>query len=54
LTCPSAETASIKATATVGANAPLTSGKETGIINVPWNVCEMEKAAVFQMMPEVD
>ena len=31
----SAETASTKAAVTVGANAPLTSGKETGIINAP-------------------
>jgi hypothetical protein len=31
LTCPSVETASIKAVVTVGVNAPLTSGNETGI-----------------------
>jgi len=27
-------------TLTVGVNAPITSGKETGITNASWNVCE--------------
>ena len=35
--------ASTKAAVTVGVNAPLTSGKETGIISAPRNVREVKK-----------
>ncbi len=38
----SVETASTKAAVTVGVNALLMSGKETGIINAPLNVCEVK------------
>ena len=34
--------ASTKAAVTVGANAPLTSGKENGTINASWNVREVK------------
>jgi hypothetical protein len=43
LTCQSVETASIKAAVTVGVNVLITSGKERGIINASWNVCEVKK-----------
>jgi len=43
LTCRNVETASIKAAVTVGVNALITSGKERGIINASWNVCEVKK-----------
>ena len=33
-----------KAAVTVGVNAPLTSGKERGIINASWNVHEAKNA----------
>ena len=36
----SAETASTREAVTVGVNVPITSGKETEIINAPWNVCD--------------
>ena len=38
----SAGAASTKAAVTVGVNAPLTSGKETGTTSA-WNVCEVKK-----------
>ena len=31
---------------TVGANVPTTSGKETGIINVSWYVCEVKNRII--------
>jgi Na+/H+ antiporter NhaA len=36
------EAASTKEAVTVGVNAPLTSGKELGITNASWNVCEVK------------
>ena len=38
---PSVGAASTKAAVTVGANAPLTSGKEIELISASWNVCEV-------------
>jgi hypothetical protein len=43
LTRQSVETASTKTAVTVGVNAHITSGKETGIIDAPLNACEAKK-----------
>ena len=39
----SVETASTRAAVIVGGNVHITSGKETDIINAPWNVCEVKE-----------
>jgi hypothetical protein len=43
LTRQSVETASTRAAVIVGVNVPITSGKETGIINASWNICEVKR-----------